>query len=343
MAGERAFEICGISARPGETARGFVTIGETASGPVQFPLIVVNASKPGPALCITAGVHATEYAPIEAAFRLLQTLPARLLCGSVVIVPVANTAMFAARSGFVSPIDGLNLNKVAPGGSGSMTELLAMRLLDDVIGRAKYYIDLHAGDLGEMLMPFGGYPLTGNAKLDGEGETLARLFTPGLISLAKEGSTLPPFAGSLVFEATRRGVGAILAESGGNGTLEERDVQVHLRGVENILRYLGMVEGTPTVRGPQIQATDRAITRATRAGMLRLRVGVGVQVAAGQQVAEICNVFGDVVEAVHVPRAGITGLVWAHKTVSSGDPVVRCWYTEPAAPFPATDRFLEKP
>ncbi len=343
MSGERIHEICGISARPGETARGFVTIGETPAGPVQFPLVLSSAPRPGPVLCITAGVHATEYAPIEAALRLVQTLPSRLLCGSVAIVPVASMAMFAARSGFVSPIDGLNLNKVAPGGPASMTEILARRLLDDVIGRAGYYIDLHAGDLGEMLMPFGGYPLSGSAELDRQGETLARLFTPGLISLAPQGSTLPPFAGSLVFEATRRGVVAILAESGGNGTLEEEDVQVHLRGVENILRYLGMVEGTPAIPGPQIQATDRAVTRASRAGLLRLRVGVGEPVAAGQPVAEICNVFGDVVETVRVPRAGITGLVWAHKTVSTGDPVVRCWYTEPAARFPATDRFLENP
>ena len=343
MSDDRTLEICGYRVGPGETARGFVTIGETPAGPVQFPLLLSTAREPGPTLCITAGVHATEYAPIEAALRLVQTLPSRLLRGAVAIVPVANMAMFAARSGFVSPIDGLNLNKVAPGGPGSITEILAKRLLDDVIAHAGFYIDLHAGDLGEILMPFGGYPLTGNAELDREGEALARLFTPGLISLAKEGSTLPPFAGSLVFEATRRGVVAILAESGGNGTLIEQDVQVHLRGVENILRYLSMVEGTPTVPGPQIQATDRAITRASRAGLLRLRVGVGEPVAAGQPVAEICNVFGDIVETVCVPRAGITGLVWAHKSVSSGDPVVRCWYTQPAAPFPATDRFLEEP
>jgi predicted deacylase len=335
-------EICGIRAEPGTTAREFVTVGETAAGPVQFPLVIFNAAEEGPALCITAGVHATEYAPIEAALRLINSLQSRLMRGSVVIVPVANLTMFAARSGFVTPIDGLNLNKVAPGGNGTITELLARELLDGVIARASYYIDLHAGDLGEMLMPFGGCSLTGDSGVDNSAETLARLFTPKMISLAREGSALPPFAGSLVYEAARRGVASILAESGGNGTLEEEDVQVHLRGVENILRFLGMVEGRPKIPGPQTSATGREITRATRSGLLRLRVNVGDAISAGQAAAEICNVFGEVVETVRVAKAGTAGLVWAHKVVSSGDPVVRCWYAEPALPFAATDPFLEE-
>ncbi|MGD0910612.1 MAG: succinylglutamate desuccinylase/aspartoacylase family protein [Terracidiphilus sp.] len=342
MAVSQTMEICGIRAEPGTRAQGFVTIGETAAGPVQFPLVLFNASEPGPSLAITAGVHATEYAPIEAALRLINALESRLLRGSVAIVPVANLTMFAARSGFVTPIDGLNLNKVAPGGNGSITERLAKELLDGVIAHTSCYIDLHAGDLGEMLMPFGGCCVTGNPQVDRDAEALARLYTPKMISLAREGSSLPPFAGSLVYEAARRGVAAILAESGGNGTLVEEDVQVHLRGVENILRYLGMVEGRPKIPGPQTSATGRVITRATRSGLLRLQVEVGDAIAEGQAAAEICSVFGDVVETVRVSKAGTAGLVWAHKVVSSGDPVVRCWYTEPALPFAATDPFLEE-
>ncbi len=340
MQSKGAVEIGGVRAEKGQVSQGFFKIGETATGPVQFPLILVNGAAEGPVLCLTAGVHATEYAPIEAAFRLVHTLDPQKLRGTVIAVPVVNMHMFASRHGFVSPIDGLNLNKVAPGGDGSITEILAKALLDQVIARARYYVDLHAGDLGEMLMPFGGYSMTGNQSLDQEGEALARLFTPGLISLAEDGGTLPPFAGSLVHAATRRGVVAILAESGGNGTMEEADVQVHVAGVLNIMRYLGMIDGTPSMRGPQVKATHRAITRARCAGLLRLKVAIGDVVSAGDVVAEICDVFGNTVQTVRVDRGGIAGLVWSHKTVSTGDPIVRCWYTEPAPPFAATDKFL---
>jgi uncharacterized protein len=333
-------EIGSVRAAPGERAQGFVDVGETATGPVAVPLVIVNGKTAGPVLCLTAGVHATEYAPIEATFRILHALDPASLKGAVIAVPVASMHMFASRCGFVSPVDGLNLNKVAPGGDGSISEILVRFLLAEVISKARYHIDLHAGDLGEMLLAFAGYSLTGDSQLDCEGEALARLFTPRLISLARDGGTLPPFAGSIAHAATRRGIVSILAESGGNGTLEEGDVRVHVEGVHNIMRYLGMIRGEPSICGPRIRATDRAVTRAKRAGLLRLKVAVGDEVRDGQQVAEVVNVFGEVVETVCVKRGGIAGLVWAHKAVNTGDPIVRCWYTESAPAFPLTDKFM---
>jgi uncharacterized protein len=335
----RTVKVRDVAAEPGEIAQGFVEVGETITGPIRFPLTIINGAKPGPRLCLTAGVHATEYAPIEAALRILSQITPVDLKGAIIAVPIVSMHMFASRSGFVSPIDGLNLNKVAPGGDGSISEILVRILLDEVIAQCQYYVDLHAGDLGEMLLAFAGYPMTGAADLDREGEALARLFSPRLISLARDGTTLPPFPGSIVHSATRKGVVSILAESGGNGTLEEADVQVHVHGITNLMRYLGMIDGVPVIPKSQIRATGRAITRASRSGLLHLNATIGDTIADGQKVAEICDVFGRIVEEVRVIRGGIAGLVWAHKAVNTGDPIIRCWYTEPAGAFPATDRF----
>jgi len=323
---KEALRIRGVVAECGQRAQGFITIGETPSGPIQFPVVIVNGADDGPVLCLTAGVHATEYAPIDAAMRIVQSLDATALRGAVIVVPVVNMRMFESRTGFVSPLDGINLNKAAPGrDDGSISEVLAKVLLDEVIGRAAYHIDLHAGDLGEMLLPFAGYALTGRPDLDEQGEALARLYSPKLISLATPDGKIPPFADGICYAATRRGVVSIFAESGGNGTLEEGDVRVHLHGVTNVMRYLRMIDGTPTAVGGQVSARDRKVVRATRAGLLRLRVKIGDELVAGQEVAEICNVFGEVVETVRSSGAGIAGLVWAHKVVNTGDPIVRYW------------------
>jgi uncharacterized protein len=340
MKSNRKIQIRGLAAEPGQTVRGFVKIGETATGPIQFPLVIINGEAEGPVLCLTSGVHATEYAPIEAVMRLIQETSAKGLKGAIIAVPVVSMQMFASRTGFVSPLDGLNLNKVAPGGDGSISEILVRVLLDEVIAKAQYHADLHAGDLGEMLLAFAGYSLTGNAKQDREGEALVRLFTPNLISLSRDGDRLPPFPGSIVYAAGRRGVVSILTESGGNGTLEEEDVRVHVDGIRNIMRYLGMIEGEPVIRGPQIRAIDREVTRAKHPGLLRLKVKIGDRVTTDQVVGEICDVFGRVVEKVQIAKAGIAGLVWAHKAVNTGDPIVRCWYVETAGPFPATDKYM---
>jgi predicted deacylase len=323
---KEALRIRGVVAECGQRAQGFITIGETPSGPIQFPVVIVNGADDGPVLCLTAGVHATEYAPIDAAMRIVQSLDATALRGAVIVVPVVNMRMFESRTGFVSPLDGINLNKAAPGrDDGSISEVLAKVLLDEVIGRAAYHIDLHAGDLGEMLLPFAGYALTGRPDLDEQGEALARLYSPKLISLATPDGKIPPFADGICYAATRRGVVSIFAESGGNGTLVEGDVRVHLHGVTNVMRYLRMIDGTPTAVGGQVSARDRRVVRATRAGLLRLRVKIGDELVAGQEVAEICNVFGEVVETVRSSGAGIAGLVWAHKVVNTGDPIVRYW------------------
>jgi predicted deacylase len=321
-----ALRIRDVVAECGQRTQGFITIGETPSGPIQFPVAIVNGADDGPVLCLTAGVHATEYAPIDAVMRILRSLDAMTLRGAVIVVPVVNMRMFESRTGFVSPFDGLNLNKAAPGrADGSISEVLAKVLLDEVIGRAVYHIDLHAGDLGEMLLPFAGYALTGTPALDEKGEALARLYSPKLISLATPDGKIPPFADGICHAATRRGVVSIFAESGGNGTLEEADVRVHVDGVTNVMRYLGMIDGTPAAVGARVTARDRRVVRATRAGLLRLRVKIGDELVAGQEVAEVCNVFGEVVETVRSSGAGIAGLVWAHKVVNTGDPIVRYW------------------
>jgi len=333
-------EIGRVSAGRGQVARGFLDVGETATGAVQLPIVIINGASQGPVLCLTAGVHATEYASIDALMRLINELNPAELRGVVIAVPLVNMHMFAGRCPFISPLDGVNLNKIAPGGSGSISEILARVLFDGVITKARYHIDLHGGDFGEMLLEFAGYSMTGNAELDRQGEALARLFAPRVFCLAREGTTLPPSPGFIAYAATRKGVVSILGEAGGNGTMEEADVRVHLEGIRNIMRYLKMINGTPVIPGSQVLATDWHGTRAKRSGLLRLKVAVGDMMAAGQEVADICDVFGRTVEVVRTARPGLAMLVWEHKAVNTGDPIVRCWTTEPAPPFPETDRFI---
>jgi uncharacterized protein len=317
-----------IAADSGRSARGFLTIGETASGPLLVPVVIINGRNDGPILALTAGVHATEYAPIDAVMRTVQSLDPERLSGAVIAVPVVNMRMFESRSGFVSPLDGLNLNKVSGGRrDGSISEILARVVLEEIIGRAGYHIDLHAGDFGEMLLPFVGCATTGRPELDESAEALARLYSPGLISISTPGGSIPPFADGIVHAASRQGVVSLFAESGGNGTLDQADVRVHLDGIRHVMQQLRMLEGTPPAIGERLVARDRVVVRATRAGLVRLNVRIGDRIDAGQEVAEIVSVFGDVVERVRAPGAGVAGLVWAQKVVNTGDPIVRYWIT----------------
>src|SRR5690349_18496986 len=121
-----------IDAAPGTRAQGFLTIGETPSEPIRVPLVIVNGRRPGPRLCLTAGVHAAEYPAIDAVMRTVRELDPATLAGAVVAVPVVNPPMFQRRAGFLSPIDGLNLNRTAPGRpDGTISEILADVMLNE--------------------------------------------------------------------------------------------------------------------------------------------------------------------------------------------------------------------
>lgn len=337
-----AVAIGSLTAEPGQVVRGFLDVGETATGPVQLPLVIINGADAGPTLCLTAGVHATEYASIAAVMRLTNEIEPNSLRGCIIAVPIISMHMFAARLPFVSPLDGVNLNKIAPGGDGSISALLAGALFEQVIGKAQYHIDFHAGDFGEMLLEFAGYSLTGNEKVDHQGEALARVFTPQIFCLAPQGSGLPPSPGFVAHAAAQKGIVSILAEAGGNGTMEEADIAIHVNGARNVMRYLRMLDGDPQIPWPQILATDWHNTRATRAGLLTLKIAVGDRVAEGEEVAEVFDVFGHSIEKVRAEKAGLAMLVWNYKAVNTGDPIVRCWSIKPAPPFPETDRFLAR-
>jgi predicted deacylase len=308
-----------------------LTIGETPSEPIRVPLVIINGRRPGPRLCLTAGVHAAEYPGIDAVLRTIQELDPATMTGAVVAVPVVNPPMFQRRAGFLSPIDGLNLNRTAPGRrDGTISEILADVLLTEVIGACQFHVDCHGGDQGEILWPYAGFALTNRADQDAEGAALARLYSPRIVALYRAGSGLPPTPGALTAEAARRGVVSILAEAGSNLTLDPADVEIHRRGIRNVMRRLGMIEGEPEEHGDRLYPVDQFTVSVRRGGLLRLKIGIGDELRAGQAIAEVVNLFGEVVERVEAPRDGIARLIWAHKAVNTGDPVVKCWVVERA-------------
>jgi uncharacterized protein len=337
------FRIRDIAAERGTTGRGYLTVGETPLGPIHIPLVVVHGARPGPTLCLTAGVHAAEYPAIDAVLRTVTGLHPADLSGTVVAVPVVNAPMFRARSGFVSPIDGLNLNRTFPGKSnGTISEVIAHVLLNEVVAHADFHIDCHGGDLPEILWPYSGYAVQGKPAVDQNGEAMARIYSPRIVALYREGTALTATKGSLTTEAARRGVASILAESGSAGGLDPVDVQNHMHGITNVMRFFKMLPGEPTVQGRRMLAVDQFVVDARRGGLLRLTIAIGDEIKKGQAIAEVCDVFGDVVETIVSPADGIARIIWTHKVVNTGDPIVKCWIAEPAPPFAATDRFVRE-
>ena len=207
---------------------------------LDVPLIEVTGDEPGPRLSVIAGVHGCEYASMAGVRRWVAGLTERRLRGTVTVVPVVNLPAFWARSPFVVPEDGKNLNRCFPGSpDGTLAERLAFAVFEQVITGSDAFVDAHAGDLVEALEPFAMYD-GGPAEATARGLATAYGLRYVVRQAPGPGQIV---AGSSSGAAAVAGVPAITAEAGGCGLVTEDAVAAHVRGLNGVLRYLDMCPG----------------------------------------------------------------------------------------------------
>src|SRR5580700_9402701 len=197
-------------------------------GGLEVPLVEVTGSGDGPLLTVIAGVHGCEYASMAGVRRWLRGLEGQELRGRVRAVPVLNMTAFAARTPFVVPEDGKNLNRCFPGNpDGTLGERLAYDAFSQLISGSDAYVDAHCGDLVEALQPFALYE-AGPAE-DRARELATAYGLPYVIRQpAGAGRTVN---GTSSASAAELGIPAITAEAGGCGLVAERAVALHVAGL----------------------------------------------------------------------------------------------------------------
>lgn len=281
----------------------FTFSGDRGLEKYEWPYIAIAGPRPGPSVLITAGIHAAEYTGIEAAIRLGREIAPPGVRGLVVIIPLLNRPGFYERSIYVNPEDGDNLNRLFPGrADGTWGERFAHRLLNEVIVRFEHAVDLHAGDLIEDLVPFVIYRETGDGALDMRITRMANAYGARWAVASAPTGERP---GSLYAVAAQRGVAAMLAESGGRGLLVEEDVVRHVRGVTNILRTIGALEGDPErVAPPQVVKSFEWL-RSPAEGIFHCRVRVDQRVRAGEIAGELVDLVGEPLATIAAPVSGV--------------------------------------
>ncbi len=272
---------------------------------VEIPYGLVEGAEPGPCLLVTAGVHGSEYCSIEAALRLMRLDPADIR-GTVAVLPILNMGGFWARSIYVMPEDGRNLNRMFPGrADGTLSERLAHWLVTDVYPQADAYLDLHGGDLDEALVPFSLFP-AGSAT----SEALAAAFGLGIaIQAGGEGYTINA--------AGRLGVPSIIAEVGGNGLWDEAGVGEFGDGIGRVMAHLGMLKRPPPRPAPRV--VTMWVPTAPATGLWYPAKELSDPVGVGEVLGEIRDVFGVVLARVASETAGFVLYRLTSLAVNAGE------------------------
>jgi predicted deacylase len=282
---------------------------------VSIPYVsVVGTAGDGPRLTVVAGVHGTEYTSIAAAREWAAELREEEISGRVTVVPVVNILAFYARSPFVVPLDGKNLNRSFPGDAdGTAAEQLAAAVSEHFITGSDYLIDLHAGDLPEALEPFALYdesPVADRAR------EIALAY--GLGHVVRQARADRTVGGSTSALAADLGIPAITAESGQCGILDRGAVDRHLRGLRNTARFLGLTPGDVETFPAPAEHDGWVWLTTEGSGWWQPSVGTGEDVGEGALVGTVAPILGGEATEIRAPSAGVPLFITSSPAVSSG-------------------------
>lgn len=191
--------------------------------------------RPGKRLVVTAGVHGCEYIGILAVSRLIQELDPGQMKGEVVFLPIANEGGFYKEIKQLVPEDGINLNRAFPGAEeGSRSVKIAAAVEKYLYPEADFLVDLHSGDIHEMVVPFAFFPVAAGEAVEKAAADAADAMTLSwrVASTAKNG---------LYSWAAQKGIPALLLERGGLGRWTEGEVDAYRINLYELLVHLDIL------------------------------------------------------------------------------------------------------
>ncbi len=308
------------TAARGETARGFLEVPPGSDGALRVPVGVVHGAKPGPVLALVAGSHGTEYASIVALVDLIDALDAKDVSGSVIIVPIVNTASFDRVVPHLNPVDGKNMNRTYPGRKdGTQSERASYAVTREVVEQSDHLIDFHGGDLDESLRPYSYWSKTGREAQDRVSREMVLAFGLDHIIVSTGRPEDPNASVYLENTATTRGKPSITVEAGHAGTVMREDVEALVHGTLSVMRYLKMLPGAPTPVESPVWIGALHNVAADVGGLFRPLVERGSFVSKGMKVGRVTDFFGKTLFEARAPEAGVVLYVRAVPSAVKGE------------------------
>jgi predicted deacylase len=273
-------------------------------------VLVVNGTKPGPVLAVAAGVHGDEYDGMAAVRRVLASVDAGSLSGTLVGLPCVNQPAFEVGRR-ANGVDHGDLNRAFPGdAAGSLTQRFAATFVGQVIPKIDCLVDLHTGgDKGEIV------PVT-IVQRGFEELALPLGRAVGNELLWKGGA----WGGTARISTLEAGKPAVTVEAGG-GVYRDEIVEMHVESAGRVLRHLQMLDGDPPA-AREHKFVDGTFSRAAAGGFLEVYVRPGEWCEKDEQIATIVDHSGQPRERVLAPARGLVIWIRQIRSVQPGDDLI---------------------
>ncbi len=287
------FAILGQEVLPGARARLEWSASQTFSGSeVVSPVIVVHGLRPGPVLCLTAGIHGDELNGVEIVRRVIHDVDPSQLSGTLIGVPIVNLFGFSRGSRYLP--DRRDLNRFFPGTRvGSIASRIAHSFFDSVVKHCEAVVDFHTGSFDRSNLP----------------QVRADLRSPDVLAFAGKFGATPVLhsagaKGMLRTAASRVGIPAVTFESGAPSLLQIPEIEASVRSIDALLYELGMTADAPARSEPQAIFYDSQWVRADSGGLLISSLTLGDRVAAGQTLGIVVDPINNIEREIKSPVNG---------------------------------------
>lgn len=209
-------------------------------GAVEIPIITVKNGS-GPTVLLTGGVHGDEYEGPIAIAKLARTLDPATVQGRVIMMPAVNMPAVMADTR-LSPVDGRDINRCFPGNPrGTFSEMLAHFMDSVILPHVDISVDLHtAGHSMESALSTNMHYVDDPALRQRTMDIAAAFGAPfnAVFWGVDEGATFT----SCVERRRKISIGT---ELGGWGRVNIAGVRIAERGLTNVLKAAGLLEGKP--------------------------------------------------------------------------------------------------
>jgi predicted deacylase len=239
-------------------------------------------------------VHGDELNGVEIIRRLLKRKILSSIRGTLLAVPIVNVHGFLNQSRYLP--DRRDLNRAFPGSpKGSIAARLADTFLEEVVTKADYGIDLHTGAIDRSNLP----QIRGNMD-DQKTLQIAKAFgAPVVIN-----SDIRD--GSLRACAVEKGIPMLIYEAGEALRFDEVSIRAGIRGVLNVMRFIGMISRSRPVSSTEpLLARNTKWVRSPTSGIVSGKAQLGSSVSKGQRLATISDPLGTEEYAATAPFDGI--------------------------------------
>jgi predicted deacylase len=259
----------------------WINVCTLASGaPLRLAIYDIAGSRDGPTLGVSAVIHGDEVTGPEIVRRVIEQLEPAQVRGRVRLIPVANPLAFqSVTRGMPLAVEAGNLNRVFPGDPGlDLASRLARALEVHFLDTITHLVDLHAG---------GTFPVV-DYSISLRDLEMALAFGQRVVR------PVDGYAGTMGALAAARGKPSVVAEVGGGYALDAEYIEMGVRGVLNVMRHLGMLDGRPQL--PPTQTVVREITtlRPGHGGLLYSSLGLDQmnwEVAGGTLLGRVVSPY----------------------------------------------------